>query len=158
VKGRIVFYGLLILGLGGGAFWYWHHSVPGQLARALQGIGHPNARVAARAWEDLHQLYYTKWAAVEPIVTQAQDPRPISFLVAATTFPQQGQKPPRDGFWAHGKPWYYKSEGIHCRTVGEAIRAMLYNETDVRGDPRWKRDYHGDWDAWWAANAGHYGA
>ena len=44
------------------------------------------------------------------------------------------------------------------RTVGESIRAMLYNEADVRGDPRWKRDYHGDWDAWWAANAGHYGA
>ena len=56
-----------------------------------------------------------------------------------------------------GHPSYYKAERVYCRTLGEAIRAFLYNERDVRGAPRWRRDYEGDWDAWWLANRGFYG-
>lgn len=156
MKKRLVFYGLLLCALGGFGAWYWFHSVPGQLARAMRDVGHPNARVASRAWEDLHQLYRTRWAAVEPVVSLAQDPRPISFLVEPQTFHIDGRRP-QPGFWAQPKPWYHRNDGVHCRTVGESIRAILYNETDVRGNPRWKRDYRGDWDAWWTANAGYFG-
>ena len=41
--------------------------------------------------------------------------------------------------------------------MGDAIRAILYGETDTRGKPRWRTDFYGDWDAWWEANQGYYG-
>jgi hypothetical protein len=156
LRGRIVFYGLVLLALAGVAGHFWWTSVPVRVERALRGVRHPNAKVASEAWLDLHELYYTRWAAVEPIVAHALDEAPISFLVEAEKIPVPGQ-PARDGFSVRGKPWYHETDALHCATVGEAIRAILYQAVDVHGNPRWRSAYAGDWDAWWAENRGYYG-
>jgi hypothetical protein len=154
--GRLLFYVIVLAAVGGVAGHFWYHSVPQQVERALRDIRHPNARVASAAWTDLRELYFTKWAAVEPVVTHAEDRDPISFLVESEPIPVPG-KPARPGFWARGKPWYHKTDRVYCQTVGEAIRAFLYTEVDMNGSPRWKRDYTGDWDQWWTTNRGYYG-
>lgn len=156
VWGRLLFYAFVFSGVGGVAGYFWYHSVPQQVERALLGVRHANARVASTAWSDLRHLYFTQWAAVEPVLLHAEDPEPISFLLEPQPIPVQGGTS-RPGFQAPGKPRYYKTDRIHCRTVGDAIRAFLVSEVDLSGNPRGKHPYTGDWDAWWAANRGYYG-
>ncbi len=153
MSGRIAFYGIVLALLSGTAGYFWYRSVPVQLEIAFWKLRHPNAKVATEGWLEVHQLYRTKWAAVEPVLARAEDEDPISFLVEREKFPVPG-KAAREGFWVKGKPYYHKTDRIYCRTVGDAIRAIFYNETDTYGKPRWKKDFFGDWDAWWQTNKG----
>jgi hypothetical protein len=156
LRARLLVYGSLALALAGVAGHFWWTSAPARVERALRGVRHPNARVASEAWLELHELYFTKWAAVEPIVAHASDPDPISFLVEAEEIPVPG-RPARDGFSVRGRPWYHRTDALHCTTVGDAIRAILYQAVDMHGKPTWRTRYEGDWDAWWAENRGYYG-
>jgi hypothetical protein len=153
---RLVVYAVLLLLLVGGGLAFWLHTVPLQVERAVRKLGHPNAEVASEGWTELHQLYRTKWAAVYPTLAHAEDDAPISFLVERRGAPFS-DRPELEGFWGSPKPRYHKTDQIWCRTVGDAIRAILYNENDAQGRPRWRTDLDGDWDAWWRANQGHYG-
>ena len=156
VLGRIACYGIVLLAVGSVGGWFWWHSVPQQVERALRGVRHANARVASEAWQELSNLYFTKWAAVEPIVAAATDAEPISFLLQPAHVPL-GNSSEHRAFQTRGRPVWYRADRVYCRTVGDAIRAMLYGETDRSGRPRWKKDFTGDWDAWWHSNKGYYG-
>jgi hypothetical protein len=157
LRKRLVVYLLLFGALAGVAGYYGWNLPQVRVERALRGVRHPNARVASEAWLELQQLYYTQWAAVEPLLAHARDPEPISFLVEAESIPVPG-KAARQGFSVHGKPWYHKTDALHCLTVGDAVRAILYAELDGRGKPKWRTEYTGDWEAWWAENRGYYGS
>lgn len=106
----------------------------------LQLMRHPNPRVAAAAWRELSHMYYTKWDSVDAIRELIPDEGPISFLVVRQT----------DSFWAEDKAIYYKADRVHCRTVGEALLAIVYKEK------RWRTGYDGDWAAWWEANKAYH--
>ncbi len=62
VWGRVVFYGLVLTGLGAVGGWFWWNSVPQQVERALADMRHPNAKVAAAAWLDLKRKTQTTLA------------------------------------------------------------------------------------------------
>jgi hypothetical protein len=155
MRKRIFFYGTLLLVLLGIVIHVALRSAPVQVEIALWKMRHPHARVASEGFTELQSLYFTKWAAVDPVLAHAEDPHRISFLVERNV--ELPGTRPLLGFGVQGRPSYYKAERVYCRSLGEAIRAFLYNERDVRGAPRWRRDYEGDWDAWWIANRGFYG-
>jgi hypothetical protein len=155
MRQRLVFYGALVLVLLGVGLHFALESPQVRVEIALWKMRHPHARVASEGFSELQNLYYTKWAAVDPVLAHTEDPHRISFLVERNV--ELPGIRPLQGFGVQGRPWYYKTDRVYCRTLGEAIRAFLYNERDVRGAPRWRRDYEGDWDAWWIANRGFYG-
>ena len=81
------------------------------------------------------------------IVARATDKTPIYFLVEREEV-WQTNNANRPGFGVHNKPIYYKSDGVYCRTVGDALRTILFNE-NTRTKPRWRTDFYGNWDRWW---------
>lgn len=97
-------------------------------------LGHPHPAVAHDAWATLWNLYYTKWQV----------------YVERRPFRQVGDKPAVDGFFASARPIYYRTDRVYCRTVGEALMAIMYREK------KWTVDYEGDWQAWWRANGARY--
>ena len=114
-------------------------------------MAHPHPAVAHTAWLELWNLYFTKWAVVEAFPAHLGNQAPISFLIERQSFPAGGENAPAmEGFLARNKPIYYKTERIYCRTVGEALLAIVYREQ------KWTVDYQGDWQAWWQANRKHY--
>ena len=110
-------------------------------------LAHPHPAVAQNAWLELWNLYFTKWTVYQMFPEQVANPAPISFLIERQTFPPGGNgSPAMEGFFARNKPIYYKTERVYCRTVGEALMAIMYREK------KWSADYDGDWQAWWQAN------
>jgi hypothetical protein len=45
---------------------------------------------------------------------------------------------------------YYRTDRVYCRTVSEALMAIMYREK------KWTVDYQGDWQTWWQANGKYY--
>lgn len=43
-----------------------------------------------------------------------------------------------------------KTQRVYCRTVAEALMAIMYREK------KWTLAYQGDWQAWWQANGKSY--
>ena len=92
---------------------------------------------AVRAWIELERCFLTKWSAydwvvwkVKQNVWQKDDPA-IHFRLLH-----------------NGTRFTAAAEGGHseCRTVNEALMAILYQE------PGWRTPFHGDWRKWWDAN------
>jgi len=156
---RVVVYGLLLLAAAGGLGAYQWLSIPNQVERRVRELAHPNARVAAQAWHELNQLYYTRWAAVEPILAHAADETPVYFQILPQPAPDAAL---RRSYAPTGHAWFYRApDGVESRavrSVGDALCALLYNARKDTGDPVWKHDYRGDWRSWWVANYGYYGA
>ena len=112
--------------------------------------------MAAAAWDELQNLFFTTWAAYFILQDHLQDPEPIHFLLEKTSEEvytpklKETFKVARGGWTGGPKPIYYKSGQRPCRTVGEALKAILYNE------PTWKQDFAGDWNLWWRQNQAYY--
>jgi hypothetical protein len=92
---------------------------------------------AMRAWIELERCFLTKWSAydwvvwrVKQNVWQKEDPA-IHF-----------------GLHRSGRRFNAVPEGgrSECRTVNEALMAILYQE------PGWRIPFEGDWRKWWDAN------
>jgi hypothetical protein len=114
-------------------------------------LSHPHPAVAHDAWLELWNLYFTRWAVYQQLPAEVGNAAPIAFLIERESFPAAGEHAPAmEGFFARRKPIYYKTERVYCRTVGEALMAIMYREK------KWTEDYRGDWAAWWQANAAHY--
>jgi hypothetical protein len=114
-------------------------------------VAHPHPAVAHEAWLELWNLYFTKWMAYQMFPEHLANAAPISFLIERQSFPPGGSNAPAmEGFFAHNKPIYYKTDRVYCRTVGEALMAIMYQEK------KWTVDYQGDWQAWWQANGRYY--
>ncbi|MGE5848715.1 MAG: hypothetical protein ACM362_01145 [Candidatus Methylomirabilota bacterium] len=114
-------------------------------------MAHSHPDVAQKAWLELWNLYFTKWAVYQTFPEHLASTQPISFLIERQSFPRGGDNAPAmDGFFARNKPIYYKAERIYCRTVSEALMAIMYREK------KWTVDYQGDWQAWWQANGKYY--
>ena len=114
-------------------------------------LAHPHPSVAHDAWLELWNLYFMKWAAYEMFPEHLVNTAPISFLIERQSFPRGGDNAPAmNGFFARNKPIYYRTERVYCRTVGEALMAIMFREK------KWTVDYEGDWQVWWQANGKHY--
>jgi hypothetical protein len=114
-------------------------------------LAHPHPAVAHDAWLELWNLYYSKWTVSQMFPAEVSNAAPISLLIERQSVPGWGDNAPAmEGFFGRNKPIYYKTERVYCRTVGEAIMAIMYREK------KWSVDYQGDWQAWWQANAQSY--
>jgi hypothetical protein len=113
-------------------------------------LAHPHPQVAADAWVTLWNLFHRKWQIYHLLPAHFSDTSPIHFLVDRRSFPATGGQTALEAFFAEPKPIYYRSERIYCRTVGEALMAMMYREG------KWKIDYQDDWNAWWELNRTYY--
>ncbi len=114
-------------------------------------MAHPHPEVAYKAWLEVWNLYFTKWAVFDTIPEHLANTQPISFLIERESFPQGGNNTSAmEGFFARDKPVYYKTDRVCCRTVSEALMAIMHREK------KWTVDYQGDWQAWWQANAKYY--
>jgi hypothetical protein len=102
-------------------FWVKHN---------VRLLAHPHPAVAEAAWLELWNLYFTKWTAYQMFPGLVEDHAPISFLMERKSFPAGGgpDVPAMEGFFAGRKPIYYKAEQVCCRTVGEAVMAIMYRE------------------------------
>ena len=121
--------------------------------RARHNIGllaHPHPKVARDAWVALWNLFHRKWQVYHLLPAHFGDASPIHFLIERKAFQSSGEQPALEGFFGEAKPIYYRSERIYCRTVGEALMAMMYREG------KWKVDYRDDWKSWWELNRGYY--
>jgi hypothetical protein len=155
VKRRAVFWVVFLLLAGGMFAFAWKtndplrnnpYLAPLWVRYQLRLLAHPHPAVAHDAWLTLWNLYYTKWTVYEMFPKEVGDTTPISFLIERQSFPASGDQPAVAGFFAVNRPIYYTSERVHCRTVGEALMAIMYREK------KWPVDYEGDWKAWWQAN------
>ena len=143
---RLTFW-ILFLPLAGVGFWQiWvrldplrNHPVISRwwLHRNLAQLSSPDPATGVRAWRELDLLYNTRWAAYDWIVWQVKqniwkerDP-PIHFRLQ------------RNGDRYHPTAG---GRGGDCRTVNEALMAILYQE------PMRRTAYQGDWRKWWDAN------
>lgn len=113
-------------------------------------LAHPRPEVATQAWITLWNLFHRKWQIYHMLPQHFADRSPINFLIERKSFPASGEQPALEGFFAQAKPVYYYSERVYCRTVGEALMAIMHREG------KWKTDYRDDWNAWWELNRTYY--
>lgn len=116
------------------------------LAGKIEAMKHSDPRVGAAAWGDVANAFGTSWASFQIVMRLAEqnDAAPVWFLVEKEKFPVPGEAA-REGFWATSKAVFHKTDRVYCRTVGDAVRAIIYNER------KWTQDWDGDWSAWWTA-------
>ena len=147
---RIVFWSLFLPAAIVAGVLFWRHGALQRANRCLHLLTHPNAAVAGQAWWDLRELYFTKWAVYEFCLQHVGDKEEIGFLVEREKGAGRGG-PEQSDFTVKGHPIYYRTDRVYCRTVGEAILAIVHSER------KWKTDFEGDWPAWWEQNRGFYG-
>ena len=153
---RAIFWVVFLLVAGGALVYVWRtkdplrnhpYFLPLWVKHNVRLLAHPHPRVAEAAWLELWNLYFTKWTVYQMFPAEVANAARISFLIERQSFPKGGDNAPAmDGFFACSRPIYYKTEQVYCRTVGEAIMAIMYREK------KWSADYEGDWQAWWQAN------
>lgn len=114
-------------------------------------LSHPHPEVASQAWITLWNLFHRKWQVYHALPAHFADATPIHFLIERQSFPRAPEQPAMEAFFAKAAPIYYRSERVYCRTVGEALMAILYREG------KWKIDYRDDWNEWWVRNRTYYG-
>ena len=114
-------------------------------------LSHSHPDVASKAWIALWNLYHRKWQVYHALPAHFADPTPIHFLLERERFPANPDMRALEAFFARPKPIYYQAERVYCRTVGEALMAILYREG------KWQVDYRDDWHEWWVRNRTHYG-
>ena len=157
---RAMFWVVFLL-LAAGAFIYvWRtkdplrnnpYLLPLWVKYNVRMLAHPHPAVAQDAWLELWNLYFTKYMAYQMFPAEVANAAPISFLIERQSFPAGGKNAPAmEGFFARKKPFYFKTDRVYCRTVGEAIMAIMYREKT------WDVDYQGNWQAWWQANGKYY--
>ncbi len=157
---RIAFW-VVFLSLAGTAFVYeWrkndpmlHHPVLLDLRTRYNIVllSHPHPEVASAAWVVLWNLFHRKWQVYHALPAHFGDRTPIHFLLERRAFDAAPEQPKMEAFFALPRPIYYEAERVYCRTVGEALMAILYREG------KWKFDYRDDWGAWWTMNRTYYG-
>ena len=157
---RLLFWVVFLLVAAGAFVYIWRakdplrnhpYLLPLWVKHNVRLLAHPHPAVANGAWVELWNLYFTKWTVYQMFPVEAVNPAPISFLIERQSFPSGGENAPAmEGFFARDKPMYYKTEQVYCRTVGEALMAIMYREK------KWTVDYQGDWKAWWEANGQNY--
>jgi hypothetical protein len=141
---------IIILAIAGFVvFKLYSGMVEPKFEKYLDLIASEDVDEATQAWIELYNLYYTSWDAYDMIMTKMHDSRPIHVQIALQESPVPG-KAAEWKFMATGKPIFYKSEGVICNTVGEALMAIIYNEK------KWKSDFDGDWTSWWYSNRQYY--
>jgi hypothetical protein len=154
---RLVFWLLFLLGA---VLVFRRHWVPGLLLRQpaviswrierdIRLVADKDPKTAAAAWYRLYGLYNTSWPAYYRILERVREPAPIHLRFIRTPGPQS-QAPGRliDMWWP--APQGAAGEPAACRTVGEAVMAIAYDEGN------WGQDHAGDWGAWWQANKHRY--
>jgi len=147
---RLVFWPVFLALAVAFGVYAWRQGVEQRCERCIRLLGHPQANIAAQAWWDLRELYYTKWAAYNFILDHLDDDRPISFLVERE-IGASSAGPEALGFTTHSHPIYYRSDHVWCRTVREAMLAFIHDEG------KGKVEFDGDWQKWWEENRGYYG-
>ena len=157
---RAIFWVAFLLVAGAAFIYIWRtkdplrnheYLLPLWVKYNVQLLAHPHPAVAHGAWLELSNLYLTKWTVYQSFPVEVGNAAPISFLIERQSLPGAGENAPAmEGFFARNKPIYYKTDRVYCRTVGEAIMAIMYREK------KWSVDYQGDWPAWWQANGQHY--
>jgi hypothetical protein len=113
-------------------------------------LSHPHPEVASEAWTALWNLFHRKWRVYHALPAHFADATPIHFLIVRQRFPANPDMPALEAFSARPKPIYHAAERVYCRTVGEALMAILYREG------KWKVDYRDDWNEWWVRNRTYY--
>jgi len=156
-KLRFVLWPVIIIAAVVAGVYFYMQGVEQQVWWNVRKLGHRNADISYQAWMNLNDLYYTKWAAYDPILEAIGDTRPLNLLIERGDLPTANPAVTRQGFHAARKPIFFKTERVYCYTVGDAIAAIAYNETTKSGKPKWRTDFAGDWRAWWTANKGYYG-
>ena len=161
-KNSMVFWAafLVVVVIGSLIFWKKYdplHNDPKLLVPWTQHqislLKHFSPEVSAPAWRTLHNLYFTKWASYYIILDHINDKEPISFLLESYQTEAKGggvQRKYRAGYHPMHpgtfKPYFYKGDQPCCRTVGDSLKAIVYN------DHKWKIDNAGDFDDWWEQN------
>lgn len=100
-----------------------------------------DATTAVRAWNELERCFLSKWSAYDWVVWRVKediwkkDDPPIHFELHRS-----------------GNRYYASKSPVspQCRTVNEAMMAILYQE------PIWRTAHQGDWRKWWDANWTHF--
>ena len=157
---RAIFWVVFLMAAGIALAYIWRdkdplrnhpYLLPVWVRHNVRLLAHPHPAVAYEAWLELSNLYFTKWMAFQMFPKEVANTAPISFLIERQSFPGGGEgHPAMEGFFAHKKPIFYRTERVYCRTVGEAIMAIMYREK------KWNVDYQGNWQAWWGANGQYY--
>jgi hypothetical protein len=157
---RKIFWAVFLLAAAAAFIYIWNakdplrnhpYLLPVWVKHNLRLMAHPHPAVAHDAWQELSNLYFTKWTVYQMFPAEVGNAAPISFLIERQSFPGGGENAPAmEAFFARNKPIYYKTDRVYCRTVGEALMAIMYREG------KWAVDYQGDWQAWWQANGQNY--
>lgn len=109
--------------------WWWQ--------RQVDALASSDRATALRAWAELENGYLRKWAAYDWVIWRVKeniwkkDDPPIHFRLE------------RSGHRYHATTG---APGGDCRTVTDALMAMLHQDT------HWRTPYAGDWGKWWDAN------
>ena len=142
---RRLFWPLFLSLAVGGGYYFWQQKPPQRVKALLSRLEHPNARVASEAWRKLNNLYYTEWTAFYLLFDEMQksDSNPISFLIEKQRRVVNNVEQLRQSFSVNDRVIFYNTELVHCRTVGEALFAIAYN------DPKIPNSDTSDWPAWW---------
>ena len=151
VLGRILFWPIFLAAIGMTAYYFWQKQPPQQFKYQFGRLAHPNAKIAGDAWQKISNLFFTDWAVFYSVLDETNNNAPISFLIEKSAqLNSDGTK--RDIFVATKKPIFYKTEQVYCRTIGEALMAMAYN------DPKVDEKFYGDWQTWWRKNRSKLGS
>lgn len=143
---RIAFWIVFLAAAGFAAHRIWtrldplhNHPViaPWWLSRLHTRVSSPNPATAARAWTELELCFLRKWSAYDWVVWRVKEDiwKPVD-------------PPIHFGLHRSGNRFYARPgpPSTECRTVNEALMAILYQE------PTWKTAHQGDWRKWWDAN------
>jgi hypothetical protein len=149
-KRRALFWSIFLPASLVAAILIWWFSMAGRIERLVWQMDSSDPETGAAAWIGLQQLYRSSWGAFEPTLEHVLDEDPIAFHIQRRPGPDfRGTRPP---YHALSMPIGHEGRAVHCRTVGEAIMAMAYNEG------RWQTDLRDDgWASWWTRNQGYYG-
>ena len=144
------FWVLVVVLLLSFAFYQWYFSVSQQVSRNIERLSHPHATVSGAAWEELQRLFYYEWDAFEEILNNLDNREPITFLIVLEEGKAEEEQAEAESeksvFKAWSKPLFFKADTVYCKTVREALLAIVHN------DEKAQIPYSGNWESWWREN------
>ena len=125
MSGRKLFWTIFLL-LACGTGWYMYYNRIDQVvARNLKLLEHPHADVAAEAWHELSDLFFTKWEAFYPILEHVRTRKKISFLIEREFIEFGGEE--KEVFVARRKPVFYRAESEQSLVLSVCRHQCMVN-------------------------------